>query len=202
MSMEDKLFVKLRKVSQANLTRDTLIKLEEEIFQIGNDRAFVLVFTALVEDSLRNLLLSHMNKDLNSDDRRRIFEYEGLAGSFSSRTMLAWAMGIIGKDTRHDLDLIRKLRNEFAHSRVSFNFETDEVKAICALLRIPEHSSTPFPFRYATHLQVHGRDEELCLEHTKTRFATTCHLISYRIYQCINGPQEGDIAFKDGPLLP
>jgi hypothetical protein len=57
--------------------------LEQELYVAGSDRATAIMLGSFVETNLERLLLSRMRADLNSKDRRQLFEYEGAAGTFS-----------------------------------------------------------------------------------------------------------------------
>ena len=48
-----------------------------------------------MEVTLKSLLASKMRYNLNSTDRKQIFEYEGAAGSFSSKIIIAYAFKLI-----------------------------------------------------------------------------------------------------------
>lgn len=192
----------LHKLTRANPQIAHLEDLERELFAPGNDRATAIMFGSFVEESLRLLLLSAMRSNLNSDDKNRIFEFDGAAGSFSSRIIVAWAFNLIGPITRFDLDVIRLLRNEFAHSRMPLDFETNEVRDVCSRITIVELPGSHIPFRYLERLSQNERLKAEELENPKTRFITACHLISYRMHQKIHGPQAGDIAFPGDVLLP
>jgi len=66
---------------------------------------------------------------LNKKERERV---DGLFGgdaplaTFSSKIKLAFALGLITRKTRRQLDVIRQLRNDFAHARGALDF--DDVK--------------------------------------------------------------------------
>jgi hypothetical protein len=83
---------------------------------------FTLDIAPFLEANLERLLSKAMRQDLNSRDRRNLFEFEGAVGTFSSKIIVAYALRLIGPTTRGDLDLSRFLRNEFAHSRIRFGF--------------------------------------------------------------------------------
>ncbi len=79
------------------------------------------MFGSFVETALESLFRKVLREDLNSDDRGKIFGYDGSIGTFSSKIVVAYGLKLIGTTSRRDLDLIRVLRNEFAHSRMPFN---------------------------------------------------------------------------------
>jgi hypothetical protein len=62
--------------------------------------------------------------------------------------VVAYAFKLIGSITRADLDLIKFLRNEFAHSRLPFDFKTPEVRAVCDQLKIVEVPGITIPHGY------------------------------------------------------
>jgi hypothetical protein len=86
--------------------------------ETANDRAAAIVATSLLEHAIQEALQSF---DSNED-----FERLGL----SSKITKAYALKIIGPTTRHDLDLIRAIRNEFAHDMNPIQF-TDEHITSC-----------------------------------------------------------------------
>jgi DNA-binding MltR family transcriptional regulator len=65
-----------------------------------------------------------------------MFRPDGALGTFASRIKIAYLMGLIDKPTKADLDLIRKIRNEFAHIRQDVRFTAPTVKARCSELQV------------------------------------------------------------------
>jgi DNA-binding MltR family transcriptional regulator len=133
----------LRDFTRGTITPDDLPRLEAEIYGT-NDRASAVMLGAIVENAVGALIKSLMRPDINADVRHALFDHNGPLGTFSSKTATAYAFGGIGPVTRHDVDLIRELRNEFAHSRKSFGFEQEEVAAVCAKLQLPNHTEVMF----------------------------------------------------------
>jgi len=116
--------------------RGMLETLEKELFNTS-DRVTAVMLGAHVETALEKLLVSRMRGNLNSDGRSRLFGFEGVVGTFSAKIIVAYATKIIGPITYSDLNLIKELRNQFAHSRRPFDFQTPEVVAVCNQLRSP-----------------------------------------------------------------
>jgi hypothetical protein len=91
-----------------------------------------------LETLLKTFLLDeHKNLD-------EVFAESGPLGTFYSRIEMAAALGLISSDERHDLNLIRKIRNQMAHYRPlqpgqsdEFWFEDEKVKSRCAQLKTP-----------------------------------------------------------------
>jgi hypothetical protein len=192
----------LRRLTRAEPNFGHLEALEQELYASGNDRATAVMLGSFVEANLENLLTSVMRNDLNSRDRRQLFEYEGALGTFASKVVVAYALKLIGRVTRSDLDLIRVIRNEFAHSRISFNFLTPEVSEVCKHLQIVDMPGSIVPHGYHSRIPHEQLKEALDKSNPKTRFITACHSISYRLIVAIKGPREGDLAFPNDEPLP
>jgi hypothetical protein len=82
-----------------------------ERFRAESDRACAVLGAAMVDSRLESLYvrrLRYFKDDLLSE--------RGPIGTFYSRIELAHALAWINTDVHHDLDKIRKVRNEFAHS--------------------------------------------------------------------------------------
>ena len=190
----------LSKMSRADPQVEDIRQIENELFTIGSDRTTAIILGSSVEKNLGRMLISAMRPDLNSDDKAVIFGDRGISGTFSAKTMTAWAFNLIGPIVRTDLNIIREVRNVAAHSRMTFSFNEEIVANACQQLAVPNLRGTYIPFNYLERLVPEERTKAETLDYPKTRFVTACHFISYRMYQKINGPQAGDIAFD--VLLP
>jgi DNA-binding MltR family transcriptional regulator len=49
--------------------------------------------------------------------------------SFSAKIRMGFALRLYGERTFHDLELLRELRNLFAHGKLAIDFDTPEVKS-------------------------------------------------------------------------
>ncbi|WP_425417497.1 hypothetical protein [Oricola indica] len=106
------------------------------------DRPAAIIAATDLEDGLRDLLAAQMVA-LNKTETDEMFTGERLLGSFSAKTQMAYALGLIGKNTRRDLDIIRLIRNAFAHSRKVIFFDTPEISDACAQITLPERFPDP-----------------------------------------------------------
>ncbi len=200
---EEPAYIKnLRAITRAEPTITNLEALESELYFSGSDRATAVMFGSFVEANLERFLASRMRSDLNSKDRKMLFEYEGAVGTFSSKIVMAYALKLIGPATRFDLDLIRQLRNEFAHSRMTFGFMTPEIKAVCDQFKIVDMPQSNIPFSYLNKIPHEDLDGASDKSHPKTRFITTCHSILYRLQVAKDGPREGDWVFPNDDPVP
>ena len=95
-------------------------------------RGSVLISTGYLEQLLKETLLAFM---LDNPTSRNLVEGPNAPfGTFSSRIGGCYALGLISEDEHHDLQLIRRVRNDFAHD-IATNFATQTVSGRCAALR-------------------------------------------------------------------
>jgi hypothetical protein len=79
-----------------------------------DDRGLVLSLSAFAEDALGSLLKAFM---IPSEAASQLLEgFNAPLGTFSARIKASYAFGLITKDQFHDLERLRKIRNEFAHT--------------------------------------------------------------------------------------
>lgn len=101
-------------------------------FTRQQDRGTALVAAAWVDDALEACLRAFLRRDDKALDE--VFQPEGALGSFSTRIKLSFLLGLIGPTVRHDLDIIRSIRNDFAHFREQLRFTHHSVRDRCGRL--------------------------------------------------------------------
>ena len=162
----------------------------EREFYGENDRACGILLGEWLNWILEGTIRSLLRPDLPNVLAKRLFEFDGSVGTLASKIDLGFALSIYGRQTNHDLGLIRLIRNEFAHCRLPLRFEAPEVKAVCDHLQLPEweHSVSPFAFR-----SLPGMAEAMEAEkwwgdkkHPKSRFVISCHTIAEELFKFRN----------------
>lgn len=97
-----------------------------------SERGRVLISTGFMEEQLRQTLLAFMMVKPQAEEL-----VEGGSApfaTFSSRIAGCYVLGLISEDEHHDLNLIRKIRNDFAHD-FRTSFKTPSVVDRCKILR-------------------------------------------------------------------
>lgn len=84
-----------------------------------------------------------------------MFKGDAPLASFSARIRMAYALGIISKEMRADLDAIRDIRNVFAHAQKHITFDTHAVRSACLSLkaRMADISDVPPPDTARDHYE-------------------------------------------------
>ena len=109
-------------------------------FQKESPRAAAILGVAFLDVQLRqlisNLLIDETNvvDELLGNDKK----IDRPLSSFSSRIRAAYCLGLISKDEYEDLNIIRKIRNRFAHRLHDLSFDDHEIVSWCKTLRIPK----------------------------------------------------------------
>jgi hypothetical protein len=123
----------------ANLSPEEIAAISE----MGSlpDRAAGIVGATILESRLGDRL-KRETADFKIKERvtlhERMFTHSGPLGSFSARINLGFMLKIYGEQAWRDLDVIRGIRNDFAHLTGIGSFDTNTVKDRCANLKACE----------------------------------------------------------------
>jgi len=98
--------------------------------QLANesDRGALIVSAALLDDALLNMLKAKFCPSLEREDEL----FEGIyapLGTFAAKIDLAYRVGLFNAEFRKVLHLMRKLRNDFAHSVHKVDFSDPTVQS-------------------------------------------------------------------------
>jgi DNA-binding MltR family transcriptional regulator len=121
---------------------DELAKYKEEVWDYlifrrellkESDRGCALLAASRLDFTLEKLLQAKLLG--SKKQQKQLFDFSGPLGSFSSRMLMAYSIGIISKNYLHDLQLIRKIRNDFGHSALVISFDDPHIAGICKQLK-------------------------------------------------------------------
>ncbi len=130
-----------------------------EELQNESPRAAVIIAAAFMDGWLRQLIANFMIEDSNVVDE--LLGTDDIAdrplSTFSSRIKTAYCLGLISKGEYDDLNLIRRIRNRFAHKMLGYSFDDEEIVNWCNSLQIPRvilDALTNFPHSHADRFLV------------------------------------------------
>ncbi len=98
--------------------------------------ATVLKAIAIFEDALQECVQGCM-RPLTSRMRARLFEGYGPISSMAAKTDIAYALNLLTDEEYADLQIIRKIRNQFAHSREVMGFEMLKIEKMVSRMQKP-----------------------------------------------------------------
>ncbi len=99
-----------------------------------SDRGCALMAAAFLDNRLADLMKQQLIDDKKLADE--LLDINGVFGTFSSRIEVLYGMGIIPKNVRRDLNLLRKIRNDFAHDAKPISFDDEPVSSRCRELAL------------------------------------------------------------------
>jgi hypothetical protein len=94
-------------------------------------RGRVMVATAMLDDLLGQAIAARL---IDCPEAGKLLDgFNAPLGSLSTRIVASLALGVISRREHDDLQVIRRIRNDFAH-RTGISFDDGSVKDRCALL--------------------------------------------------------------------
>ncbi len=108
-----------------------------ELLSEESDRACVILAASWVDHFLGIKLAQEFSKG-NSKARDALFSANGPFATFSAKLNAVFCAGWIDSDVYHDLQVIRNLRNEFAHSIDSRTLHDEPFPKMVGRLRVPK----------------------------------------------------------------
>jgi hypothetical protein len=101
-----------------------------------SDRARVIVIACWIEEFLEVKLTNEFSKG-NAEARKALFSNNGPFATFLAKINAASCAGWIDSDVYHDVQVIRKLRNVFAHSYDPVSLNEEKTRNLIESLRVP-----------------------------------------------------------------
>jgi hypothetical protein len=163
------IFKKLRGLSRQEASIEDMQEFQRQVRLESNDRGATLLVTANCDLALTQAVYRVLK--VPDDLRRRLEEDGGPLNSFSQKILMGRALGIYGEVMHHNLDLLRHMRNAFAHSHVPITFETPLIAEAIA------------DFKVQTLLPPYnlGAGDKPYTDEPKARFHHACETMSHNL---------------------
>jgi hypothetical protein len=123
-----------RKTIPLELIRSTAERLTQE-----SDRSCAIIMYNLIDDLTQELILQECNPEI-SGLKNRLFGQFGMLPNSANRFLFLFALGWISRDVFHNMNIIRKIRNEFAHNILCDSFSCDVIRSYATSIA-PTHVS-------------------------------------------------------------
>ena len=89
-----------------------------------SDRAAVIIAAAKLDNELRDLIVSRLVPSPTSEDD--LVDGDRALGAFSARIKMAYRLGLIDAEVARSLDIVRRIRNQFAHEAHASSLSSSE----------------------------------------------------------------------------
>ncbi len=152
-------------------TSEQRLEMEKEFYG-ESDRACVILQASWTELMVERAVRSRLRGTRSGE----LFGRNGPLSNFSNKISMAYSMGIFAEKTRHDLTLIRELRNGFAHCQLPLRFKMPIVKTMCDNMQLPdldEHRAIP----NILDRPIEGDGQWHDRDHPRERYMICCHTI-------------------------
>lgn len=108
-----------------------LTRVEKEL-KAESDRGAAIMACTMIDWAFERMLKNFLVQAAVTNE---LFEFNGALGPLSNRIKISYSIGLINKDECNEYNLLRKIRNEFAHKfEVKFSFNDKKVKSLCTNL--------------------------------------------------------------------
>lgn len=94
-----------------------------------SDRAVVLILTAWLDDAITQMIKTTLVNDKKVVED--MFRHDAALGTFSSKIGMAYLTRRISRAVYDELQTIRGIRNDFAHSRDDLRFTEESIRDRC-----------------------------------------------------------------------
>ena len=154
----------LRRLLSEPLSFRDLQALGKEIDE-GSDRSVAIISAARLQNALEQLILTALPCK-GGTSREELYSRDGPLSSFYAATILAAALDLIDEQTKRQLNIVRNIRNAFAHAAKPIGFRTPEVLVECHKLIVPTATNRPIQSGrsaiYRVHMAQRECDAKLC----------------------------------------
>lgn len=152
---------KLRDLSTSPLTTEEQNRLVDAIAAASSPIAQAILGALIVEHDLEQSLRRRLAV---KDDAAwlEMLEEQGPFNSFSKKITAGFALGLYNKAIRDNLDIVRVIRNAFAHSRKIIDFDHPLVSAELSKIKVPQGHVRNFK-KTKSFSSLAVRYESLCI---------------------------------------
>ena len=122
---ENKASVKQKPIKPSPLVKELIAKTDE--IKQESPRARIIIFLSYIDELLKKLLIAKLVISPGRGDE--LFDPGEPMFYFGARIELAYRLGMISSQMKHDLDMLRRIRDICAHDHSKKSFENDEIKS-------------------------------------------------------------------------
>ncbi len=97
-----------------------------------DDQAMVLSLATFLEDTLGRLLIAYFRSCKATKDL--VEGFNAPLGTFGSRIKAVYAFGLVTDDQFKDMEVLRRIRNHFAHNWEGISFERNDIQSLIGQL--------------------------------------------------------------------
>jgi len=160
--------------------RDDVAEMEREFYG-ESDRAVAVLQGAALDIALESAIRRSLRSDLTDEEANGLLGFDKPIGSFSAKIHMGYALSLFGRKTRHDLEIIRPLRNAFAHERKPLRFSIPAISGMCTNLWLPDIATL---VKYPRDMleTTNGKRSKPDMRDPRQRYLTSCYTIAATLF--------------------
>lgn len=93
---------------------------------VESQRAYAIIITSYIDDLLSKVIKTRLVVPVSENDE--LFNQHGPLYNFGAKLAVAYRMGLISEELRFTLNILRKIRDNFAHTHTELSFEDSRVR--------------------------------------------------------------------------
>jgi hypothetical protein len=159
----------LRALTRQQGDTDHIAEFTKQLYNESNDRGSALLAVTNADVALTQALYQRLR--LGLAEREDFDKPGGPLENFSQRIKMGRALQIYGPDTESNLDLLRLLRNAFAHAHIPITFDTKQVAAAIGLFK-------SLPVRHPRPADIESRPQP---SSNRQRFLHHCEIVTHNL---------------------
>jgi DNA-binding MltR family transcriptional regulator len=101
-----------------------------------DDRSLAIVVTSMLDRFLALAVITRFGNIVTEKEYERVFEGTGPLSGFAAKISLCSVLGIVIGEMNHDLTIMRKIRNDFAHEVADIDFTKREISSRCRSMKM------------------------------------------------------------------
>jgi hypothetical protein len=159
----------LRALSRREATVDDMAEFIRQVHLESNDRGAALLEATNADIALTQAIYKLLS--VSDDLRDSLDKSGGPLETFSQRIVMGRVLRLYGDDTEYNLNLLRLIRNAFAHAHVPITFQSKEIAAAVDLFRF-----VPLlpPFKL-------GADKKAIPTEPRAKFHHFCEVVTHNL---------------------
>jgi hypothetical protein len=128
----------MRRLPAGDPIANMLGQLGPQVKNIAYDRAAAIVLPTFLEHALKQAIIQHFKPSPTDPEFKYIFDNDHAPyREFASRIRLAKALGVVSESDYEKLEIVRAIRNAFAHTSSAIDFDAQEIDDYCIDLIVP-----------------------------------------------------------------
>jgi hypothetical protein len=189
----------LKELTRGTPTGAHLSEIQEQAKAENNDRGAAILMATNLENALEYAIEKKLQ--LSEEQREEMFSFDAPVGTFSRKIIIGSAVKLIGSQARMNLNIVRLIRNTFAHARIPITFQTAGIKSACDALVIP----SLFPQIAVSPLLDHSSQETGARDKYRIVCERTAHNLQFISMPTITGnavmsnPRHGNVPMPQTP---